>query len=792
MAYEQKEEATEKSEDEKILIDSRRELRECIDDESSDRAKMMDDIKFLALDQWPQEIRNEREGDVENGARPCLTVDQINQYRNQVVNDIRQGKPGINVRPQDDVADIKTAKILKGLVRNIEDQSNSDIAYITAVGSAVDIGVGYFRVVTEYTSDDSFDQEIFIRPIANTFSVRLGRHTQPDGSDAEIGFIAESMSIEKFKEMFPGKKHAQGDFDGIGSEMVGDWITDETITVVEKYCFKRERDELYFLADGSTMPKAMYEKWPAEAGPRPEIKGSRQTFRKQLKWYKMTGVEVLEKRDLPGKWIPIVEVVGREAWVDGKRHLWGIVRPAKDSLRMYNYWASTITERMALAPKQPYVGAKGQFEGLEDRWRKANRASQAYLEYNPIDVNGNALPAPKREGPVQIEAALLQQMDVIRQDVRSSLGIFKAGVGESESQQSGRAILALQRESDTGTFHYGGNLGLSIRHAGRIVVDMIPHYYDTKRVVRVLGEDGEIQTATLDPDLESSYAETSNGVLFNPGMGKYDVSITTGPSYNTKRMEAQATFVELAKGAADPISSMLLRYLTVKNSDFDGAQEASKALRALLPPPVQEALSGKLPPEVQAVVAQAKMQIEALQKELQEEQAGTKVAALKVQGDHQAKLVQAQADHDAKMKALALEREVAAEQARLDREKAQAEFELKKWQAEKDAELNLAACTDKQNLAEREAQFEAQQTDKKFKAEQEQRAFDNDMKVRQENEKEGAKVMPAIEKLMKELVELQKQTLEEMKKPKKVTLGDVQVGADGKVKGATVAARTLQ
>jgi DNA-binding transcriptional regulator YdaS (Cro superfamily) len=486
--------------------------------------------------------------------------------------------------------------------------------------------------------------------------------------------------------------------------------------------------------------------------------------------------------------------VGREAWVDGKRHVWGIVRPGKDSLRMYNYWASTITERMALAPKQPYVGAKGQFEGLEDRWRKANRVNQAYLEYNAIDVNGNALPAPKREGPVQMEAALLQQMQVIEHDVQASLGIFKAGIGEAESQQSGRAILALQRESDTGTYHFGANLGISIRHAGRILVDLIPHYYDTKRIVRILGEDGEVQTATLDPELQVPYQQTQKGAIFNPTMGKYDVSITVGPSYNTKRMEAAAVFTELSKGAADPISAAVMRYLTVRHSDFTGNDEAAKMLRALIPAPIQEAASGQqqMPPQAVAQIQQLTQQLQVMQQELQQEQAGTKVAAMKVQGDHQAKLVQAQVDHDAKMKALTLQREVAAEQARLDREKAEAEFALKKWQAEKDAELAHAACVDKQNLAEREAQFEAGQTEKKFRVEQEQRQFDNGLKAKETQEKEAAQMMPKLEQVLSAMVEslkrmeqTQQEMLAEMKKPKLVGLDSIQ-RRDGIISGAKV------
>ena len=678
-----------KTPEEKLLAQASKHLKNCIDNEEPERKLMRDDLLFCTLDQWPSEIRRERENDLENGPRPCLTIDKINQYIVQVVNDMRQGKPGINVRPQDDAADIETAKILKGLVRNIEDQSNADIAYATAGESAAKIGLGYFRITTEYVSEDSFDQDIFIRPLPNTFSVYLGPHIMPDGSDAKYGIIVEVMDVDTFKINYPGAETKGDAFDGLDSFVRGYWRSEDVITVVEYFYLERVNETLYFLADGTTISKADYDKWPQEAGERPEVQKERLSFREQLKWSKMTGIEVLEKRDLPGKYIPIVEVIGRESCIDGKRILWGLVRPAKDSLRMYNYFASTITEKMGLAPKAPFVGAKGQFENLEDKWKKANRVNYAYLEYNAIDVNGNAVAAPARQGATPIEAALLQQMQVIEHDVQTSLGMFKAATGESESQQSGRAILALQRESDTGTYHFGANLGVSIRHAGRIIIDMIPHYYDTKRVVRILGDDGEVKTAQLDPEQDVAHRQVQGqgGLqsIYNPNIGKYDVTTTVGPSYNTKRMEAAATFVEMSKGAADPASAAVLRYLVMRNSDSAGADEAAKLLKSLLPPQALQAMDsqGPIPPKVQAAMAQMQQQIAAMQEkgqELMQENEQLKSGA-------QADMAKVQVTREAKMAELALEREVQAAQIQMERERAQATIELERAKAVAQLEL---------------------------------------------------------------------------------------------------------
>ena len=797
---EEKEDGSKPAKD--ILAKTREELNECIAEEASERAKMKDDLRFMALDQWPQDVRQEREGDVENGPRPCLTIDKINQYRNQVVNDLRQGKPGINVRPQDDAADVQTAKILKGLVRNIEDQSSADIAYATAVENAAKIGLGYFRITTEYVSDDSFDQEIFIRSIPNTFSVYLGKHLMPDGSDAERGYIVEQIPKDKFKAMFPDAKTEVKEFENLDLETRSFWQTDDTVTVVEEFCIKRSLQEIHFLVDGRTISA---EDFKAAGGDDSLIQESRLTTKKQLKWRKMTAVEVLEKRDLPGQYVPIVEVVGREAWVDGKRVLWGLVRPAKDSLRMYNYFASTITERMALAPKVPFVGAKGQFENLEERWKNANRVNYAYLEYNPIDVNGNAIPAPQRVGPTPIEAALLQQMQVIEHDVQTSLGMFKAAVGETESQQSGRAILALQRESDTGTYHFGANLGVSIRHAGRIIVDLIPHYYDTKRIVRILGEDGEVQTAQLDPSQPQAMVQMqgNDGAMrriYNPSVGKYDVSITVGPSYNTKRMEASATFVELAKGAADPISANLLRYLTVLNSDFNGSEQGARALKALLPPPVVQALGGdgqqQIPPVAQAQIMQLTQVAQQLKQENEELQSGAREAQAKImvsreEGQQKLQLQSAetsaklQAEREAAAQKLALERAVAEEKAKLAREIALAEAQLKREVAAADHEI---ACAD-HALNMKKVEFEREQkiaSDPQFKA-------SSEMPKVAEGMGQVAQGLVAIGEAVKQLAQINaaildtsKDALAFQKKPKEVGIGNVRMSGDGNITGARV------
>jgi hypothetical protein len=689
-----------------LLEESRKGLKVCIDNEAAQRALMQDDLDFACLDQWPADIRTARENDILNGPRPCLTIDQINQYITQVSNEMRRNRPAIKTRPVDDVADPKTAEIYQGLIRHIEDQSSAQIAYSTSGESAVTIGVGFFRIVADYVSHDSFDRELLIKRVPDTFSVYLGAHAMPDGSDAECGWVFEHYSMDRFKREFPGANTDPAAFEGI--ETAPEWMSKESVTVCEYFHKKHTSIELVFLADGRTIEADAYD---AIHEPKPDVTGRRESAKTTVMWCKHTGVEILDRREFKGKYIPIVEVVGKEKIVKGKRVLWGLVRPAKDSLRAFNYWISAMTEKMALAPKAPFIGAVGQFATFGDRWDKANVNNYAKLEYDAVDHNGNAAPAPRRQEPMQMEPAMAQMLSIMQNNVKSSLGMYKAALGETESQQSGRAILALQKESDTGTMHFGENQALSIMHGGRILVDLIPHYYDTRRVLRILGEDGKGQNAEIDPAQTEAMREvrgTDGNVrrIHNLGVGKYDVTVSVGPGYTTSRQEAATVMTELANSAKDPISAAIMRYGAVKNSDFAGSEEIQKMLKAMLPPQLQQAEGDgeKMPPAAMAKIAQLTQAAQGLQAKLQEVgQENQELKAGSAEG-----MAKVNADHDAKMQALALEEKVEAEKARIARKKADDEIELKRAVAEADYEIEQRKLSQENDAALKKLDFDRQ------------------------------------------------------------------------------------
>ena len=712
MAYEKEQSVgaveEEKGGDERILKDSRDGLKVCIDDEKQQRALMLDDLKFATLDQWPADIRSARENDVKNGPRPCLTIDQINQYITQVSNDMRANRPSIKTRPVDDVADPETAKVFQGLIRHIEDQSSAHIAYQTAGESAVTIGLGFFRIVAEYASDDSFNQELCIKRIPDTFSTYLSHHLMPDGSDADAGWVFEKVSLDRFKREYPKAKVSDEDFSGLG--LTPTWKTENDIIVCEYFYKEYKQRELLFLANGETM----YADEHDEMEEKPEVTGRRTTQSVTVHWCKHTGCEVLDKRILKGKYIPIVEVVGKEKIVEGKRHLWGLVRPAKDSLRAFNYWISALTEKMALTPKAPFVGAVGQFATAGAQWDSANVNNYSKLEYDAIEVNGNVVAAPRRQEPMQMEPAMAQMLVIMQNNVKSSLGMYKAAIGEAESQQSGKAILALKRESDTGTMHFGDNQAISIAHCGRILVDQIPHYYDRKRILRILGEDGKAQTAQIDPAQKQSKREYRDAAgkikrIYNLGVGHFDVTVTVGPGYTTSRQEAATVMTELASTAKDPVSAAIMQYGAVKNSDFHGSEEIERMLKAVLPSQVQpqEGEQEPIPASAMQKIAQLTQGVQMMQQKgqelIQENQklkSGEQAAMAKVQ----AQAAEAQAE-------LQLKAKVQAEELRLAREKAEAEMRLKRdiAAAEHGIEVDKANRERKIQEEDRASKFQTEQ-----------------------------------------------------------------------------------
>ena len=581
-----------------ILATARARLDMAVSALSDSRADENDDLKFYAGSpdnqwQWPADVlatRGAVQGQTIN-ARPCLTINKLPQHVRQVTNDQRQNRPGAKVIPVDDNADVEIAEIFNGLIRHIEYISDADVAYDTACENQVSYGEGYIRLLTEYCEPDSFDQDIKIGRIRNSFSVYMDPTIQdPTGADAKWCFITEDITKEEFTRMYPDAAPITTlQSLGVGDQSISNWLNDDTIRIADYYYIDYDKSTLNLYPGNQTAFKGTPEDKALEAHFGKATK-SRESDRPRVRYCKINGYEILEEREWAGKWIPVIRIVGNEFEVDGRIYVSGLVRNSKDAQRMYNYWVSQEAEMLALAPKAPFIGYGGQFEGYEQQWKTANITNWPYLEVNPdvTDGQGAVLPLPARAQPPMASSGLLQAKAGAAEDIKSTTGQYNASLGMGSNERSGKAILARQREGDVGTYHYGDNLARGVRHIARQIIDLAPKIYDTQRIARIIGEDGETKMIKINPDQPQPVNKIvdQQGIviekIYNPGVGKYDVVATTGPGYATKRQEALEAMAQLLQG--NPQLWAVAGDLFIKNMDWPGAQEMSQRFAKTIDP----------------------------------------------------------------------------------------------------------------------------------------------------------------------------------------------------------------
>ena len=601
-------------------------MRQAVGAYSESREDELDDLRFMAGSpdnqwQWPQDVlatRGSVQGQTVN-ARPCLTINKLPQHVRQVTNEQRQNRPSGKVIPVNDQADVEVAEVLDGIVRHIEYMSDADVAYDTACENQVTYGEGYIRILTEYCYEDSFDQDIKIARVRNSFSVYMDPLIQdPCGADAEWCFITEDLMKEEYERLYPNAAPLSSIMvQGIGDQDISQWITEDTIRIAEYFYTDHKEDTLYLYPGNQSVFKGSQQDKTLRAMGLTPIR-ERRVDRKRIMWMKTNGFEVLEEREWAGSWIPVIRVVGNEFQVDGRIFISGIVRNAKDAQRMYNYWVSQEAEMLALAPKAPFIGYGGQFEGYEYQWKTANTQNWPYLEVNPdvTDGSGAVLPLPQRAAPPLPQTGLIQAKMGASEDIKTTTGQYDAALGQVSNERSGKAILARERQADVGTYHYVDNLARAVRYVTRQLVDLIPKIYDTQRIARIIGIDGETNMVKIDPTQAEPVKKIVDqaGVvidkIYNPSVGRYDVVVTTGPSYMTKRQEAMDAMSQILQG--NPTLWAVAGDLFVKNMDWPGAQEMAARLRKTIDPKLLADTDND--PALQA----AQKQIEAMAAEMQQ------------------------------------------------------------------------------------------------------------------------------------------------------------------------------
>lgn len=576
--------------------------------EGGNRAQMLQDLRFSHGDQWPAEIKMQRQLD----KRPCLTINKTDTFVRSVANNIRQQRPRIKVHPVADGADQKKAELLEGIIRHIEVNSNAAVAYDIATDNQVRIGIGYIRALPRYIDEKSFDQEIYIEQIKNPFSVYFDPTSQqPDGLDANWCVITGRCRKKEFVILYP--KASLQDFtpSGDGDNQAA-WKSKEEILIAEFLRFEEKSDVLFKLANGKTIFKsdAPEGKKVGDFVGDSIIIDARDSIKRVLKWSKVTQTQELESRELPWKYLGIVPVYGAEMLEDGKFVRYGMVRHLADPQRMYNFWRTQETEFVALAPKAPWLIAEGQIENHEDEWATANIKNHSTLTYKVVtDDSGNTLPPPQRMQPQAVPAASVNAAMSASEDLKAVAGMFDPALGAPGQETSGSMVQQRQQQSDLSNYHFYDNFTRSLRGLGLILLDQIPITYPGERVMRIVGADGSPDSITIN---QQQAEEIINDVT----VGRYDVVMETGPGYNTKREEASEKMLQMLRFM--PELGKIAGDLIVGQMDWPGAEQLTERLKMANPlAKMQGNIPEEIDPKARPIVAQLMGQVQQLQQQVQ-------------------------------------------------------------------------------------------------------------------------------------------------------------------------------
>ena len=594
------EEAPTLSDDDRIVQEAQDRFKRCQDWESDFQTLYKDDVKFANGDsdngwQWPRDLKKERE----KNKRPALTINKTAGYVNLIVNDARQNKPSVSIKPTGDETSFKAAQIYEGLIRHIEYVSKAQTIYDESMLSAVEGGIGWWRVMSEYESDDSFDQDIKIKPVRNQLSVYLDPDIeQIDGSDAMFGFVFNDIPRDEAMRQYPEVDFVVGP---VSNSLSGPdtWVKPDNVRIAEYYRINLTKDKLIYMEDedkiGATFLRsevpAKFRKQIDEAEKNGQEVKKRDINRRELQWFKIVGDTIIKRRVLKFKYIPLVRTVGIERIIDGKLVRRGHVRNLKDPQRMYNYNTSAQVEYGATGTKSPWVGPKKAFEGNEDSWNRANVQNAAYLTYNHWDPETEQqIPKPERMDPPGLAPAFIDGMKIADHEMDMASGQYQAQRGEPSNEKSGKAIAERQRQGDTANYHFIDHQAIAVRYTGMIILDMVPHIYDTERVLQIRGKDGKQSKIHIKPDQQTAIEQEKMKVaaqdsqdeaqtvdiMFNPKIGKYMVEADIGPAYSTQRQEAWNAFVQIVTGAPQLIDE--IGDLMFYSADFPLADKIAERL----------------------------------------------------------------------------------------------------------------------------------------------------------------------------------------------------------------------
>lgn len=663
--------------------------------DDDNRKAAIEDKKFVAGEQWDPAVLQQRAG------LPCLTINTLPQFTAQLVGDWRQNRVAVKVLPSEN-GDKAVADVRSDLIRSIETNSRAARVYDSAFESMIQCGDGAFRVGVQYANEDVFDQEIVLSPIDDALSVVWDRlSVDPTGRDATHCFVDDLIPLKEFEQLWP--EHDPSTLQESTKKLMSNtgWCERGAVRVTEHWRIIERTKLVAMFEDG-----AVHSLYDAE-GEDSEMVGEQlkmlvETHGKLLKkrvtrcryaqMHLVTGFSILAG---PYEWkmnrLPIIRMSGRTVTVGEKRVRYGLVRFMKDAARLRNFWRSVAAEQLGYAPKAQWMATESAVEGREETIRKAHKSRDPLLVFNDDAVFGQNV---QRVDPPQMQMALLNESQVNTQDMKDVTGIHDASLGIKSNETSGRAIMARQREGDVASLTYYDNGNAAVLEAGDVINQLIGQIYDGTRIVRIIGEDEAAKLVKINDRMDPNSP--------NIATGKYDVTITTGASYTTRRVEAAEAMMEAVQ--VYPEMMQVAGDLVAKAQDWPGAEELAERLRKTIPP---QLLSAKEQQELQETGGgvdpqQLMQQMQGAQEEMQK--MGEMLQKLEAEN------AVLKAKHDVELRKLEIE-EFAAE---TDRIKVIGEF------AKADEEFKIRGMTreDENHYREVEhaAQIEKDTADRELKA----------------------------------------------------------------------------
>lgn len=578
------------------VVEAKARFKYCARWEHNARNNFIDDIKIANADayngwQWPNDIKRNRDTE----EKPVLTINKIRQHNLQITNDARQNKPGIKIRPTGNGATAESAQAIQAWVRHVEYKSNATSAYDTATIFQVQGGIGYIRVATDYVSEDSFDQDAKIVRVDDPLTVYKDPEAKDaDTLDANFAFVFDDVLADEFDTAYPEYAGMEPSGQNTVDDQEG-WVRTDYVRVCEYWRRVKDEDTLYAWIDPKTKRQLVLRESVLKAAPDlldlikndPSTR-SRPTTTTKVECNLIIGTKLVDTKEWPGKYIPIIPVIGEQTMVDGLMDRKGHTRGLIDTQRMMNYWASAAVEYGALQSKTPWKASAESIEGYETYWATANKVNYAVLPYNGLNDAGEPIAPPERiEPPVALPLAITG-MQICQNEFGLVSGQYADTMGDRSNERSAKAINERQRQGDTSTYHFIDNLAVAIRATGKVLLDIFPHIYDTQRVLRCMAEDGVDFTLELDPKAQQVFQKrlahdgTVAAHVLNPTLGEYEVEADTGPNWGTKREEAFNALSLILTQA--PQLTSVIGDLLLGSSDFDKAAEAASRLRRMVPP----------------------------------------------------------------------------------------------------------------------------------------------------------------------------------------------------------------